>query len=282
MMIGWRAALALGLSVATGACATEGRFLVHETQTFTTLLPTAVVVLYSPAAQGERAPEPCAGPGGMVPLAFISDRGAVPAVIRALAETGGDLLVYADCSLARGQVGAAAFETVRPKPCFARGAEPAGGYVELKTCRRLDDLKRLVQETKRNLPQERIFVAGSGVGAWAALLAARDPFRKFNVAIALDPAITGPGVPRNEIWDAAAERHRAWLASGTEIPALLISTPGAAGDSQSLAGLAATAPDLVVRSGTADPAAEARAIRAYIDCRLEDPAASCSTQEGEG
>ncbi|HXV22882.1 MAG TPA: hypothetical protein VED46_01355 [Alphaproteobacteria bacterium] len=282
MMIGWRAAFALGLSVATGACATDGRFLVHETQTFTTLSPTAVVVLYSPAAQGERAPEPCAGRDGMVPLPFISDRGAVPPVIRALAETGGDLLVFADCSLARGHVGAAAFETVRPKPCFARGAEPAGGYVELKTCRRLDDLKRLVQETKRNLPQERIFVAGSGVGAWAALLAARDPFRKFNAAIALDPAITGPGVPRNEIWNAAADRHRAWLASGTRIPALLIATPGAAGDGPTLAELTAIAPDLVLRSGTADPVAEAQAIRAYIDCRLQNPTAPCSTDAGEG
>ncbi len=281
-MIGWRAAVGLGLSFAAGACATEGRFLVHESQTFTTLSPTAVVVLYSPAAQGERAPEPCAGAGGMVPLEFISDRGAVPPAIRALAETGGDLLVYADCSLARGQVGAAAYETVRSEPCFARGAEPAGGYVELKACRRLDDLKRLVQETKRNLPEERIFVAGSGVGAWAALLAARDPFRKFNAAIALDPAITGPGVPRNEIWAAAAERHRAWLASGTRMPVLLIVPPGAAGDSQTLTELTAAVPDLVVYPGTADPVAEARAIRAYIDCRLKNPAAPCPAGEGEG
>jgi hypothetical protein len=181
----------LGLALLTGACAGHGRFLGDEGQTFTALPPTAVVVLYSPAAKGERAPEPCAGVGGLAPLGFLSDQGAVPPVIRALAETGGDLLVYADCSLARGHTGGAAFETVRAKPCFARGAEPDSGYVELKACRRLDDLKRLVQEVKRNLPASRIFVAGAGVGGWAALLAARDPFRKFNAAIVLDPAITG-------------------------------------------------------------------------------------------
>lgn len=266
----------LGLALLTGACTGHGRFLGDEGQTFTTLPPTAVVVLYSPAAKGERAPEPCAGVGGLAPLRFLSDQGAVPPVIRALAETGGDLLIYADCSLARGHTGGAAFETVRAKPCFARGAEPASGYVELKTCRRLDDLRRLVREVKRNLPESRIFVAGAGVGGWAALLAARDPFRKFNAAIVLDPAITGSGVPRNEIWSAAAARHRAWLASGSSIPALVVAAPGATPDSDALTDLTAAAPDLRIVPGEADPAREAEAIRAYIECRLKDPTAVCS------
>ena len=272
----------LGLALLTGACTGHGRFLGEENQTFTTLPLTAVVVIYSPAAEGERAPEPCAGPGGKAPLGFFSDRGAVPPVIRALAETGGDLLVYADCSLARGHTGAAAFETVRPKPCFARGSEPASGYVELKACRRLEDLKRLVQEVKRNLPGSRIFVAGSGVGGWAALLAARDPFRQFNAAVVLDPAITGPDVPRNETWDSAAAHHRAWLASGSSIPALVVAGPGATPDSDALTQLTAAAPDLQIGPGTADPAAEARAIRAYIECRLKDPAAVCSSESSAG
>ncbi len=272
----------LGLAVLTGACAGHGRFLGDEGQTFTTLPPTAVVVIYSPAAEGERAPEPCAGAGGRAPLGFLSDRGAVPPVLRALAETGGDLLVYADCSLARGHTGGAAFETVRSKPCFARGAEPASGYVELKACRRLEDLQRLVQEVKRNLPASRIFVAGSGVGGWAALLAARDPFREFNAAIALDPAITGPGVPRNETWDSAAQHHRAWLASGSSIPALVVAAPGATPDSDALTDLTAAAADLQIVPGEADPAKEAEVIRAYIECRLKDPASVCSAAAGEG
>ena len=272
----------LGLALLSGACAAHGRFLGDDMQTFTTLPPTAVVLLYSPAAEGERAPEPCAQAGGRAPLGILSAQGAVPPVLLALAQTGGDLLVYVDCSLARGQTGAAAFETIRPEPCYARGAEPASGYVELKACRRLVDLKRLVQEVRRNLPPERIFVAGSGVGGWAALLAARDPFRDFNAAIVLDPAITGPRVPRNETWAKAAERHRAWLAAGHSIPALVVAPPGATPDSDALSALTAAVPDLGVVPSQADPAQEARAIRAYIDCRLNNPASACPVAEGEG
>ena len=265
-----RNGIAAMVALATAACAGSGQFLGEEGQTFTQLPPTAVVVLYSPAAEGERAPETCAGKGGFVPLGFLSKQGAVPPVIRALAESGDGLLVYADCPLERGHRSAAALETVRQKPCYARGAEPSFGYVELKTCRRLEDLKRLVQETKRNLPPQRIFVAGSGVGGWAALLAARDPFRKFNAAIALDPAIAGPGVPRNETWAAAAARHRAWLASGSSIPALVLATRGVATGSGDLAELTAAAPDLTIRTGAADPGAAAKAIRAFIDCRVKE------------
>lgn len=279
-MLSRRSLACLGLALLTGACAAHGRFLVNEAQTFTTLPPTAVVVLYSPAAEGERAPEPCAQAGGRLPLGFLSDRGAVPPVILALAETGGDLLVYADCSLARGHTGAAAFETVRLEPCFARGAEPASGYVELKACRRLEDLKRLVQEMRRNLPPERIFVAGSGVGGWAALLAARDPFRRFNAAIALDPAITGPGVPRNETWAKAAERHRAWLAAGPPVPALVVTAPGVTPEGDALS--AAAIADLQIVPVPVDPVQQARTIRTYIECRLRNPASSCPVSEGEG
>jgi hypothetical protein len=248
-MTAWRKTIGLALGLAAGACAMDGQFLGAENQTFTTLPPTAVVVLYSPPAQRELGPEACAGARGLVPLGFLSGQGAVPPAIRALADSGDELLVYADCSLARGHRNAAAFETVRPEPCFARGAERATGYVELKACRRLDDLKRLVQEVKRNLPPERIFVAGSGVGGWAALLAARDPFRKFNAAIAIDPEISGAAVPGNETWAAAEARHRAWLGPVEALPALIIDDADAA---------------------------EARAIRAFIDCRLADPAASCA------
>jgi hypothetical protein len=275
-----RDAIASVLALATAGCAGSGQFLGEREQTFTALPPTAVVVLYSPAAAGERAPEPCAEEGGFVTLGFLDKRAAVPPVIRALAETGDGLLVYADCSLARGHRSAAALETVRQRPCYARSAEPEFGYVELKACRRLDDLKRLVEETKRNLPPERIFVAGSGVGGWAALLAARDPFRKFNAAIALDPEIVGPRVPRNETWTAAAARHRAWLTAGSSIPALVLTAPGATPESESLAELTAAAPDLALRPAAADPAAEARSIRAYIDCRVKDPTSACSTPEG--
>jgi hypothetical protein len=267
------------LALATAACAGGGQFLGESGQTFTALPPAAVVVLYSPAAKGERAPEPCAEEGGFVTLGFLDNQAAVPPVIRALAQTGDGLLVYADCSLARGHRSAAALETVRQKPCYSRGAEPDFGYVELKACRRLEDLKRLVQEVKRNLPPERIFVAGSGVGGWAALLAARDPFRKFNAAIALDPAIVGPGVPRNETWTAAAARHRAWFASGNSIPALVLAAPGAAPESDGLAELTAAAPDLALRPAAADPGAEARSIRAYIDCRVKDPTSPCVAPE---
>jgi pimeloyl-ACP methyl ester carboxylesterase len=248
----WRGAIGLACALAAAGCAGQGQFLGAENQTFTSLPPTAVVVLYSPAGERELGPEPCAGPLGLVPLGFLSGAGAVPPAIRALAESGGELLVYADCSLARGHRNAAAFETVRPEPCFARGAESATGYGEIKACRRLEDLKRLVQEVKRNLPPERIFVAGSGVGAWAALLAARDPFRKFNAAIAIDPEIAGSAVPGNETWAAAQARHRAWLGPVEALPAL------------------------VIEATAEDPAAEARAIRAFIDCRLKDPAASCA------
>ena len=131
------------------------------------------------------------------------------------------------------------------------------GYVELKACRRLDDLKRLVQEVKRNLPPERIFVAGSGVGGWAALLAARDPFRKFNAAIAIEPEISGAKVPKNETWAAAEARHREWLGPLEALPALVIET------------------------AAEDPTTEARAIRAYIDCRLANPNATCAGAAGE-
>jgi dienelactone hydrolase len=110
---------------------------------------------------------------------------------------------------------------------------------------------------KRNLPPERIFVAGSGVGGWAALLAARDPFRKFNAAIAIAPEIVGSAVPRNETWAAAEARHREWLGSFETLPAL------------------------VIDAAAEDSAAEARAIRAYIDCRLANPDASCSDAGAE-
>jgi hypothetical protein len=266
----------LGLTLFAAACSQYGRFIGNENQTFTTLPPTAVVVLYSEEAAGELAPEFCAGTRWKGPLGFLPERRELPAVIRALAETGGDLLVYADCSLARGQRNAAAFELVRPKPCFAHGAEPTTGYVELKTCRRYTDLQRLAEEVKRNLPRDRIFVAGSGVGGWAALLAARDPFRMFNAAIVIDPAITGPDVPRNETWDGAAQRHLAWLASGTSVPALVMAEPGASPESDALRNLTATAPDFHIGSAGADPVAEAKAIRAYIDCRLQNPTSTCS------
>jgi hypothetical protein len=266
----------LALALFAGACSQYGQFVNNGDQTFTTLSPTAVVLLYSPDASGELAPELCPGirpdPIGILPKRFL-----LPPVIQALADTGGDLLVYADCSLARGQRNAAAFELVRPKPCFARGAETTTGYVELKACRRYTDLQRLVQEVKRNLPRDRIFVAGSGVGGWAALLAARDPFRTFNAAIVIDPAITGPDVPRNETWDGAAKLHLAWLASGTSIPALVIAEPGASPESDALKNLTATAPDFHI-APMADPATEAKAIRAYIDCRLQNPTAPCSAQ----
>lgn len=245
---------ALGLS----GCAGQGSFLGAENQTFTTLPPTAAVVLYSPSAERELGPEQCAGPEGLVPLGLLAEEVAVPPVIRALAETGGELLVFADCSLARGHRNSAAFELVRPEPCFAHGAEPATGYGEIKACRRLEDLKRLVQEVKRNLPPQRIFVAGSGVGAWAALLAARDPFRKFNAAIAIAPRLKGAAVPDSDTWSAAEERHRAWLGPLPALPALVIDAPAE------------------------DAAAEARAIRAYIDCRLADPNASCTDAAAEG
>ena len=272
-----RACLAcLALALFTGACSQYGRFINNENQTFTTLPPTAVVVLYSPDASGELAPELCPGirPD---PIGVVGKRFLLPPVIQALADTGGDLLVYADCSLARGQRNAAAFELVRPKPCFARGAEPTTGYVELKACRRYTDLQRLVEEVKRNLPRDRIFVAGSGVGGWAALLAARDPFRAFNAAIVIDPAITGPDVPRNETWDGAAKRHLDWFASGTSIPALVMTEPGVSRESDALKNLTATAPDFHV-GPTADPETEARAIRAYIDCRRQNPTATCSAE----
>lgn len=280
-MRGWRAGIGMAAALATGACAANGRFLGAEDQTFTTLPPTAIVLIYSPAAEGELAPEFCAERDGSSPFGFLSDRGGVPEVVRALARSGGELLVYADCPLARGHVGAAAFETARPEPCFARGAEPASGYVELKACRRFEDLQRFAQEVARNLPPERIFLAGSGVGGWGALLAARDPFRTFNAAIAIDPAITGPRVPRNEDWVAAAERHRAWLGSGAPVPALVIAGAGATPESDGLPGLAEAAPGLVFAAPVADPVAEAQAIRAYIDCKVEDPTASCAPGNGE-
>lgn len=249
-MASWRGAIGMACALAAG-CAGQGQFLGAEDQTFTALPPTAVVVLYSPASERELGPEPCAGPRGLVPLGFLSDAGAVPPAIRALAESGGELLVYADCSLARGHAKAAGFEAVRPQPCFASGAEPASGYVEIKSCRRLNDLERLVQEVKRNVPPQRIFVAGSGIGGWAALLAAKNPYRKFNAAIAIEPRIAGPGVLKDEHWEAAEARHRAWLGDVGALPAL------------------------VVEADTGEPAAAARAIRAYIDCRLADPSASC-------
>jgi hypothetical protein len=256
-MAGWRGLIALGALILSAGCAGQGSFLGAADQTFTTLPPTAIVVLYSPGSERELGPEHCAGPAGLVPLGILGGGGAVPASIRALPDTGGEILVYADCSLARGHVKAAAFEAMRPEPCFASGAEPASGYVEVKSCRRLDDLERLVQEVKRNVPPQRIFVAGSGVGGWAALLAAKNPYRKFNAAIAIDPRIAGPGVLKDEHWEAAEARHRAWLGDLGALPAL------------------------VVEAEAEDPAADARAIRAFIDCRLADPTASCARAAGE-
>src|SRR5262249_34846911 len=158
---------------------------------------------------------------------------------------------------ARGQTGAAELETSRPEPCFARGAEPTPGYLELKTCRRLADLERLVQEVHRNLPAGRIFVAGSGVGGWAALLAARNPFRKFNAAVAIDPAITSDAVGGNETWMKAIDRHLAYLADTHSLPVLLF-VP-ASGPGSRLADLAPSAPDFERVQG----AASAATIRAY-------------------
>ena len=110
---------------------------------------------------------------------------------------------------------------------------------------------------KRNVPPQRIFVAGSGVGGWAALLAAKNPYRKFNAAIAIEPRIAGPGVLKDEHWEAAEARHRAWLGDVAALPAM------------------------VVEADTAEPDAAARAIRAFIDCRLADPAKDCSGAAGE-
>ena len=262
----WMSAIAaLTATALLAGCSGQGRFLGHEEQTFVALPETATVVIYSPGAAGERMPEDCSGPGGRVPLGLLRGAAPVPAALRALGEAEpATLLVYADCPLARGHAGAAAFEAVRPQPCFARGAEPSDGYVEIKACRRLDDIKRLVQEVRRNLPAARIFVAGSGVGGWAALLAARDPFRKFNAAIAIDPEIAGPRAG-GEGWDDARARHRAWLGATTQLPALIIG-----GEGSGLEEL--TAPGLQRASAGADAAA---VMRDYILCRRQQPEAAC-------
>ena len=107
------------------------------------------------------------------------------------------------------------------------------------------------------MPPQLIFVAGSGVGCWAALLAAKNPYRKFNAAIAIEPRIAGPGVLKDEHWEAAEARHRAWLGDVAALPAM------------------------VVEADTAEPDAAARAIRAFIDCRLADPTKDCSGAAGE-
>src|SRR5262249_22659279 len=187
----WWASVSLACLLA--GCETGGQFLPDDHR-FVSLSPTATVLIYSPEGRGELSPDICAGAPGLLPLEYIPGEVGLPAVIHELAAGSDDLIIYADCSYARGQTGAAALETSRPEPCFARGAEPAPGYLELKTCRRLADLERLVQEVHRNLPADRIFVAGSGVGGWAALLAARNPFRKFNAAVAIDPAITSDAI----------------------------------------------------------------------------------------
>jgi pimeloyl-ACP methyl ester carboxylesterase len=267
-----RAALAVPIIAAmtqlTG-CGGHGRFLDNETQTFVTLPATATVVIYSPSAAGERRPEDCAGAGGRVPLGLLGRPSPVPVPIRALAEPGADtLMIYADCPLSRGHAGAAAFEAERPQPCFARGAEPAEGYREIKACRRLHDIQRLVQEVRRNLPASRIFVAGSGVGGWAALLAARDPFRKFNAAIAIDPEIAGPSAG-GQGWDEARARHLAWLAAARSLPALVIG-----GQGSGIEDLAA--PDLRHGAPDGDPA---MAMRDYIGCRRQDPGAPCAAPD---
>jgi len=94
-----RACLAcLALALLTGACSQYGRFVNNQNQTFTTLPPTAVVVLYSPEASGELAPELCPGTR-KGPLGLLPERLELPPVIQALADTGGGLLGYADCSL---------------------------------------------------------------------------------------------------------------------------------------------------------------------------------------
>jgi hypothetical protein len=41
-------------------------------------------------------------------------------------------------------------------------------------------------------------------------------------------------------------------------------------------------PALVLDAPSEDAEAEAQAIRAYIDCRLKDPVASCAGAAGEG
>jgi hypothetical protein len=61
-------------------------------------------------------------------------------------------------------------------------------------------------------------------------------------------------VPDNETWAAAEARHRAWLGPIEALPALVIEDAAAA---------------------------DARAIRAFIDCRLANPGASCAGAAGE-
>ena len=43
--------------------------------------------------------------------------------------------------------------------------------------------------------------------------------------------------------------------------------------------LSGAAPDLALRPAGADAAAEARSIRAYIDCRVKDPTSPCAAPE---
>jgi hypothetical protein len=59
----------------------------------------------------------------------------------------------------------------------------------------------------------------------------------------------------------------------------VMADPGATPESDALKNLTATAPDFHIVP-TADPAAEAQAIRAYIDCRLQNPTNACSGTAG--
>jgi pimeloyl-ACP methyl ester carboxylesterase len=277
--------LAAALTLVLAGCETEGHFI-PEDHRFVALPPTATVVIYSPAGRGEQEPDICAGAQGLLPLVFLPGAaGGVPDAIRDLPGAGAeDLIVYADCSYARGHPGAAELETVRPQPCFARGVESMPGYLLLKTCRRVDDLERLVQEVHRNLPADRIFVAGSGIGGWAALLAARDPFRKFNAAIAIDPVITSDAIAGNDTWSKAIDRHLAYLTAAppsssaelppAPLPALVFLSPQL-GPSR-LADLATAAPDFE----RVHAPASAAAIAAYIACRLATPQAPCAPAGG--
>jgi hypothetical protein len=58
-----------------------------------------------------------------------------------------------------------------------------------------------------------------------------------------------------------------------------LATPGVTPESDGLAELTAAAPDLALRPAGADAAAEARSIRAYIDCRVKDPTGPCAAPE---
>jgi pimeloyl-ACP methyl ester carboxylesterase len=293
--------VSLAAALLVAACVGPSRFF-PENRSLVGIPPDKIVVVWSHGSRADRKPDYCAPDGGA-----LFGYAAVPASVLGLADEP-DILVLADCQFPRGHKGAAKLEAERYQPCDSLEPTTGDSYKEIKVCRRADDLRRLIIELGRSVPPDHIFLAGASAGAWASLLVARDPDRRFNAVIGFAPAFAGHEEDRSDSWQAVNEEHYRYLETAPRLPALvfafagdpyedpdrlarlgnlpelqLVTFPGEGSDRSCGFGLdnpfggAHRCADALWMPGVATPM-----MRDYIRCRVADPHGECRVSPPQG